>query len=340
MELIYMNYQDTVEQAERKLQKTLVFLKQHRLAANPINYGVAYEYVSQQNKQIKQQIEADIQAGKVIDDYLMAALYNQHLLHQDESSEKLIGNVSSIVSATKKHSNKAQKDSKQYMNILDEGLLMLDSSKPELSRQVVEKLKKATSYAKKTQQLLIKALEQAQAKANDLQEQMDELNHNRQLDPLTGLYNRSILNQTVDMWVHNKTENIAALAINLDHFRAFNENYGMTIGNVILSKVAQKIKSYVNDTGVPIRMAGEEFLVMIPEADSLAAQEIAEKVRQGVEKLQFINAKNKQRLPRMTVSIGISHYTDQSGIDGTLQKANSALRMAKATGRNRVYIDQ
>ena len=89
----------------------------------------------------------------------------------------------------------------------------------------------------------------------------------------------------------NETQDIAALAINLDHFRQFNESYGMTIGNVILSKVAQKVKSYVEDSGLPVRMAGEEFLVLIPDADLTSAQEVAEKVRNGVERLQFVNAK-------------------------------------------------
>jgi diguanylate cyclase len=187
--------------------------------------------------------------------------------------------------------------------------------------------------------MLFKALQQAQTKSNELQQQIDDLHANRQLDALTGLYNRSVMSQTVDMWVNNDTKNIAALAINLDHFKQFNDNYGMTIGNVILSKVAQKVKSYVSDSGLPVRLAGEEFLVLIPDANPVTAKEIAEKVRVGVEKLQFINAKNKERLPKITVSIGVTEYCEKIGLDGTIQKATSALRMAKATGRNRVYTD-
>lgn len=334
-----MKYQDTIEQAESKLQKTLMFLKQHRLAANPINYGVAYEYASGENDDIVNCINKDIKDGSIIDSFLMEELYRQFMLSSDENSEKVVKHASSIINSTQRHTQKAHRDSGHYANILDEGLLLLDDSDPESSKQVIEKLIKATTYAKKTQQMLLKALQQAQSKSNELQQQIDDLHANRQLDALTGLYNRSVMNQTVDMWVNNDTKDIAALAINLDHFKQFNDNYGITIGNVILSKVAQKVKSYVSDSGLPVRLAGEEFLVLIPDANQVTAKEIAEKVRLGIEKLQFINAKNKERLPKLTVSIGVTEYCNKLGLDGTIQKASSALRMAKATGRNRVYSD-
>lgn len=335
-----MNYTDTVEQAELKLQQSLVFLKQHRLPANPVNYCVAYEYVSGKNADLKTLLEEDIQSGKTIDSFLMEQLYKHCVLQHDETSEKVLSNVDAIVKNTHRHTLKAQRDSSQYMNLLDEGLVLLADSDLDTSKQVIDKLLKATSYAKKTQNVLLKALAQAEKKTSELQQQVEELNNTRQLDALTGLFNRSILNQTVDLWLANDTQNIAALAIDLDHFRQFNESYGMTIGNVILSKVAQKVKSYVQDSGLPVRMAGEEFLVLIPDADLTTAQEVAEKVRGGVEKLQFVNAKNKQRLPKVTISIGVTQFNHRLGLDGTIAKAHSAMQMAKATGRNRVYTDR
>lgn len=335
-----MKYQDTVEQAEVNLQKTIVFLKQHRLPASPINYCVAYEYVAGNNSDLITLVDEDIQSGKTIDSFLMEQLYKHCVLQHDETNEKLLHNVDSIMKGAQRHTQKAQRDSSQYITLLDEGLVLLNQDDLDTSKQVIDKLLRATSYAKKTQNVLLKALQQAEKKTHELQQQVEELNNNRQLDALTGLFNRSVLNQTVDLWLANDTQDIAALAINLDHFRQFNDSYGMTIGNVILSKVAQKVKSYVADSGLPVRMAGEEFLVLIPEADLLTAQEVAEKVRGGVEKLQFVNAKNKQKLPKVTVSIGVTKYNHRLGLDGTISKASSALQMAKATGRNRVYTDK
>ena len=335
-----MKYQDTVEQAEIHLQKTIAFLKHHRLPASPINYCVAYEYVSGKDQDLKALIEEDIQTGKKIDSFLMEQLYKHCVLQHDDANEKLLGNVDSIMKSAQKHTQKAQRDSSQYMSLLDEGLVLLSEQDIDTSKQVIDKLLKATSYAKKTQNVLLKALKQAEKKTQELQQQVEDLNNSRHLDALTGLYNRTVLNQHVDLWLANDTQDIAALAINLDHFRQFNDSYGMTIGNVILSKVAQKVKSYVEDSGLPVRMAGEEFLVLIPDADLTTAQEVAEKVRNGVERLQFVNAKNKQKLPKVTVSIGVTQYNHRLGLDGTISRANSAMQMAKATGRNKVYADR
>ena len=335
-----MKYSDSHDQADALLQKTITFLKLHNLPASPINYYVAYDYISDTNNDLKILIEEEIEQGRSLDDFLMNELYKTCILQKDETSEKMISNVDSVLGFTQKHAKKAHHNSSHYMNILDEGLLMLDEEDLGTSKLVIDKLLKATSYAKKTQNVLIKALQQAEDKVQDLQEQVEALNNNRKLDALTGLFNRSVLNETVDMWLENDTQEIAALAINLDHFHKFNNNYGTTIGNVILSKVAQKVKSYVSESGLPVRMAGEEFLVLIPEANLSSAQQIAEKVRHGVEKLQFINAKNKQRLPKITVSIGVSTYSHKLGLDATIKKAGSALKMAKATGRNKVFADR
>ncbi|NVK24107.1 MAG: GGDEF domain-containing protein [Gammaproteobacteria bacterium] len=335
-----MNYSDTHAQAEVFLHKAILFLKEHNLPANPINYSVAYEYVANKNADLVILLNEEIEQERRIDDFLMTELYKSCILSPDESTEKMLGSVDSVLSFAQKHTQKAQNNSNHYINLLDEGLLLLDEQDIDTSKQVIDKLLKATSYAKKTQSVLVKALKQAESKVDELQQQVDELNNSRKVDALTGLFNRTVLNETVDMWLENNTQEIAALAINLDNFHKFSEGYGTTIGNVILSKVAQKVKAYVSDSGLPVRMAGEEFLVLIPEANIVSAQQIAEKVRHGVEKLQFVNAKNKQKLPKITVSIGVSQFSQKLGLDGTIKKANTALQMAKATGQNKVFTDR
>lgn len=334
-----MKYQDTIEQADQKLQKALGFLKQYRLPASPINYAVVYEYMTATNPDLKAELSADIQSGKTIDSYLLESLYRRHLLVSDDQQNALVKDINAVVDATHKHASKAQRDSSNYLTMLDEGLLLLDKADLQTSQQVIERLLKVTSSMKSAQKVLVKALRQAQQKTAELQQQLTEIEESKKLDQLTGLFDRSVMNQTVDMWLKDDIKQIAAIAINLDHFKQFNDSYGITIGNVILSKVAQKVKSYVSDSGLPVRSGGEEFLILIPEATKQSAHEVAEKVRQGVEKLQFINAKSKEKLPKVTVSIGVTDFTEKSGLEGTIERAHSALRMAKATGRNRVFVD-
>lgn len=335
-----MKYQDTLKQAEALLPKAISLLKQFNLAASPINYMVAYEYVAGNNKDLITLLDEEVGRGRSIDDFFINELYKVCIVQVDQSSDNLLKTVDSLIDFTHKHTKKAHHNNSHFMNLLDEGLLLLDEDNVDLSRQVIDKLLVATSYAKKTQSVLLKALKQAENKVENLHQQIDEINNSHRIDALTGLFNRSVMNEQVDIWLQNNTQEIAALAINLDNFSKFNESFGPTIGNVILSKVAQKVKSYVNESGVAVRMAGEEFLVLIPDANIITAQQVAEKVRHGVEKLQFVNAKNKQKLPKITVSIGVSRYTEKVGMEGAIKKASSALQMAKVTGRNRVFTDQ
>ncbi|GAA0304910.1 GGDEF domain-containing protein [Psychrosphaera haliotis] len=334
-----MKYQDTMEQADQKLQKALGFLKQFRLPASPVNYSVVYEYVSNSNAELCTELDADIKAGRTIDSFLIESLYNRHILIADTSQGALVKDINAVVNATNRHASKAQKDTSNYITMLDEGLLLLDKSDIQTSQQVIERLLNVTSSMKSAQKVLVNALKQAQKRTEQLQQRIDEVEESRKLDQLTGLFDRNVMNTTVDMWLQSDINKIAAIAINLDHFKQFNDNYGVTVGNVILSKVAQKVKSYVSGSGLPIRTGGEEFLILIPETSKQAAKEVAEKVRLGVEKLQFINAKSKEKLPKITVSLGVTEYTETLGLEGTIQRANSALRMAKATGRNRVFVD-
>lgn len=334
-----MKYQDTIEQADQKLQRTLGFLKQYRLPASPTNYSVAYEYVSGENEALVDELKTEITCGQTIDTYLMETMFKRHLLVSDNQHSALVKDINAVVDVTTKHANKASKDTSNYMTMLDEGLMMLDRSDVETSQQVIERLLKVTKSMKSAQHILVKALRQAQQKTAELQQQIEQIEEQRKMDSLTGLFDRSVMNQTVDVWLENNVSNISAIAINLDHFKQFNDSYGMTVGNVILSKVAQKVKSYVADSGLPVRTGGEEFLILIPDSNKTSAHEIAEKVRKGVEKLQFVNAKTKEKLPKITVSLGVTDYSEKLGLEGTIQKASAALRMAKATGRNRVFVD-
>jgi diguanylate cyclase len=75
-----------------------------------------------------------------------------------------------------------------------------------------------------------------------------------------------------------------------------------------LTKIANKISSYVNESGLMIRSAGDEFLLLLLDVERSMAGEIAEKIRQSIEKLRFTSSKSGTRLPQITLSMGGSDY--------------------------------
>ena len=182
------------------------------------------------------------------------------------------------------------------------------------------------------QQLLL-----ANQQSHQLRHELEQLKQQRLLDPLTGLYNRLAMQNQLDVWFSEQPQRrVAAIAVNLDHFSRFNQDYGSAIGDVILAKVARKISSYVQSSGLPVRSGGEEFLILLPDVDLRSASEIAEQVRRGVEKLRFVSSRSKKTLPKVTISLGVSLYQHSENWYQFLGRTAAVLLLAKQRGRNQV----
>ena len=107
---------------------------------------------------------------------------------------------------------------------------------------------------------------------------------------------------------------------------------------MILSKIAGKINRYVDDSGLPVRTGNHEFLILLPDVDQSITGEIAEKIRQGVEKIRFISSKSGMRLPQMTISLGVTEYKLSESLDSLMKRSKTALKLAQQAGRNTVAV--
>jgi diguanylate cyclase (GGDEF)-like protein/PAS domain S-box-containing protein len=157
-------------------------------------------------------------------------------------------------------------------------------------------------------------------------------------DPLTRLPNRDAITQTLYQ-IHNRmsaqNETYSLLLFDLDRFKLINDAYGHAAGDVMLQKLSRLMYDSLRPQDNLGRWGGEEFLCVLPNTDLNAAVEIAERMRQMIDKrtIQI----NKQQL-NTTTSIGVSNYP----IDGempteVLRAADAMLYEAKRSGRNRVH---
>jgi len=128
------------------------------------------------------------------------------------------------------------------------------------------------------------------------------------------------------------------LMMDLDHFKAVNDNYGHLVGNQTLQQVGAIIKAALRSGDVAARFGGEEFAACLLDADYLQGLVAAERVRRGVEEAVFSgSAEAHPAAPRfkLTVSIGVACFPDDAGDPIRLvELADSALYRAKRNGRN------
>jgi diguanylate cyclase (GGDEF)-like protein len=151
-------------------------------------------------------------------------------------------------------------------------------------------------------------------------------------DPLTGLLNRRAMEERVRHLREAGTAFALAMA-DLDHFKRLNDSYGHDTGDRALRSFARVLREAVRDADVVSRHGGEEFVVVLPGVDALAAAPVLHRIR---EKLQ--DAVGTAMIPSFTVSMGVADSTWSSDLSDVLRAADHALMEAKAQGRDRLVI--
>ncbi|MEA2119837.1 sensor domain-containing diguanylate cyclase [Halovibrio sp. HP20-50] len=174
-----------------------------------------------------------------------------------------------------------------------------------------------------------KQLEERLKQAN---ERLDHLAHH---DELTELLNRRAGLQRLDEEIkrcerYGGTFSIAMY--DLDDFKTINDQYGHSIGDIVLQQTTALVNQVLRDTDLQIRLGGEEFLVIMPGVDADEALRGMERVRKAVAQASFT-----EHHLTVTLSSGIASYVEASGTR-LLDRADKAMYQAKQAGRNRVAI--
>jgi len=163
------------------------------------------------------------------------------------------------------------------------------------------------------------------------QERIEHMAHH---DPLTGLPNRTLLTEQAELVLAltaRRKTNMALLFCDLDHFKDINDSLGHVTGDILLMQVASQIKKILRDADTLARWGGDEFIILLPEAERNSAVRVAEKI---LMLLQEPIVLGEHRLT-VTGSIGISLYPhDGVNFQELLKNADTALYQAKQSGRN------
>ncbi len=163
---------------------------------------------------------------------------------------------------------------------------------------------------------------------------VEEMRQQAETDELTGLMNRRRFRQKADQELRRAARNqhpMAIMMLDIDHFKRINDTFGHAVGDVVLRDVAKQLKQGRREQDILCRWGGEEFLILLPESNTEAAQALAERIRHAVETTSF-DAFSKP----VTISIGIADVDVKQPLKVSTQRADQALYRAKEEGRNRV----
>ncbi|GGX88000.1 diguanylate cyclase [Massilia dura] len=160
------------------------------------------------------------------------------------------------------------------------------------------------------------------------------------IDPLTDLYNRRFLEESLKRELARSVRNQASLSVimfDVDHFKRLNDTFGHDAGDVVLKAVATATKAAVRKADIVCRYGGEEMIVVMPDCSEGMAMERAEMIRQAIEAVRIEH--DGRDIPPVTASFGVASHP-VFGLDGDalVRAADAALYVAKRRGRNNVQM--
>lgn len=163
-----------------------------------------------------------------------------------------------------------------------------------------------------------------------------QLLHISRRDQLTGLYNRSAINELLKAEIERSRryqQPLSVIMVDIDHFKRINDLYGHDAGDKVLAKFGAIFMHNLRKPDVVGRWGGEEFLIIAPGSDGAAAFHLGERMR------QYIKEMLEMEVPeRITASFGVSEFVRGQTHDRLLYVADMALYQAKRTGRDRVVV--
>jgi len=282
-------------------QKTLEELKK----ANKLPYPLYYKEVFN---------------GIVSDKGILNQLNPKLLCIESDVNENLINFTKATIEEVKQKSNVIKNSSK---DIIED----IDVFEPEdLKANII-----------KFSAFLIQNIDEMENKIKELESELDKAYKELLIDPLTKVYNRKALERDLLEILEKGNDrdlNLCIAILDLDNFKSINDTYGHLVGDFVLIKFAQIMKSLIRSSDKIYRYGGDEFVIVFNRSTLINAKKSIERI---INKISKIKLKYKDYIITLTVSAGIAYHKKGDDIKSILQRADDALYEAKAT-KNSVKV--
>lgn len=157
-------------------------------------------------------------------------------------------------------------------------------------------------------------------------------------DPLTGLFNRRFMEESLSLEVRRAVRNqrsLGVIMVDLDRFKHFNDTYGHDAGDLLLRELGALLQKNIRGEDIACRYGGEEFTLILPEGSADVTQQRAEALRESIKRMNILH--RGRPLGPITASLGVAIFPEhgRSG-EALLQGADAALYQSKDSGGDKV----
>jgi len=316
-------------------------IKTRGLPADPESYALWYMYAAGSNLELNSKIDEVIGSRRLsISEF--DRLYDRYVSpirvmdHADQIGSVLLEQMAHITDLVEASAGSSASLEMQLATATQELKRSVDR---ETIRAVVETLIRSIKSAEARANSFREELQRSNGVIKQLKEDLKRVREESNTDSLTSLANRRHFDRVLDRAIKAASDTkwpLSLLLIDVDHFKQFNDAHGHQMGDEVLRLVGTVLKSG-NHSGLAARLGGEEFGIILPRTNLSEAYAFGESLRNSIMQREVVRRATKERMGRITVSIGVAEYAPIESASALIDRADRHLFRAKEQGRNRVF---
>lgn len=335
-----MHYFHSREESAEILRRALQLMAPHKAAFHPLSYALWYEHAADLNPGLSR----DLQRFSVPDAPLcepdVSRLYALHIAARDvEAFERAQSQLRALLEDSASGAASTQTAAARFTHTLDSVSKKLEQpvDAATLKRMVSELISQAQIMQKVTVEFSEK-LSTHRNEAMSVVERLERAQTEPLRDPLTGLNNRHGFQRAADALTHSDLDGVALLAADVDHFKSINDTHGHVIGDKVLLKIAEILRTHIKADDIASRLGGDEFAVLLPGMSLDEAAKLAEQIRVSVSRTLISRSDGAEYAGQVSLSIGLAVGEKNDTLETLRHRADAAMYKAKDAGRNRVSL--
>lgn len=317
------------------------FLFAHDLDLTPVNFGLAYDFITGNDHQIEKAVRAILsERGQITNSVAEKILSDRHSGEVTaESLGTMLSQVEENLGRLTHLASESTTSASDYGEALQAKVNDLDSKSS--SEQVVSALIGLTRSMVEKSRQIEGEMRDSQKKTRALQQSLETARKAAEMDHLTGLANRRAFEATIQEEVAQATANGESLSVafcDIDHFKNINDTHGHDTGDRVLKFVASLLSRISDEKCHVARHGGEEFVMLFRGKTVSEACEIVDGARADLASRNLVDRNTGERMAQVSFSGGVADVFAYADPRAALKAADRALYLAKEHGRNRVYM--
>lgn len=335
-------YSDNYQIASEHLRQVLPFLAKHEIPASPLNYQIAYDYISGSNPLLNQALDKILENSSKLTQQQFFELYKQFVIQDHAALESIRQELQNIIGNVQGEYDNSSTELSDYLDSLNgfNRFLGAANTESELAAET-DKVIQTTQSTEQSQRQFETQMSGMMGEMEALRKQLEKVKEESLTDALTGLSNRKAFDQALELVKQKYAQQAKPFSLvigDIDHFKKFNDSFGHLVGDKVLKFVGKTIKSCVKGKDMAARFGGEEFVVLLPDTNHAGAKAVAENIRKAISRNNLKDHRKNESYGKITISLGVAQFKGSETTQDLLNRADKALYQAKESGRNRVEI--